>query len=207
MFFTAEDNAIVDEIFSLDLTLSQPKNGEDAILLSAITQPALIRRAFYLSASADFRESYLADLKSHQSKHDDIMPKVHAFLTSPREHRPDIDALIAEQFQDAEKMKERYPLLLKTIPPLTEADSQPPARSMEFRLRLAMHGFSQKTLDALKCSYAALKAEGTTPLARQADIVAQLEGFRCAAVAEATRQEALFDLAFGDEESLCGGEL
>ena len=206
MYFTTEDYALVDEIFALEIALSSPKNGEDAILLSSITQPELIRRTFYLCASAAFRESYLADLKRYCSENMDVMPKVYAFLTS-LQTTPEIEALIAEEFQDAEAMIERFPLIVKTIPPLRDCDARPPVRSMEFRMRLSLLGYSQKTLDALKESFAALKAEGTTPLRRQADILANLEGYRSAAHAEAVRQEAMLDLAYGEEESLCGGEL
>lgn len=206
MYYSDQDIALVDEIFALETEISEPKTGEDAILLSLTSQPLPVRRAFYLCASESFRKSYLEDLKVHQLNNIDVMPKVYDFLAGKYGKIEQIEALVAEEFHDAESIKERFPLMLKSMPPLLDADAKPPVRSMEYRMRLSLLGYSQATRDALAESFAALRAEGTTPLRRQADILAQLEGYRNAAVAESVRQEAMLDLACEEEEFLCGGE-
>ena len=207
MYFTPEANALIDEIFALEFEIANPKSGEDAILLSSLLQPQLNRRAFYLSLSKAFLESYRDDLLNFKAAQFDVLPKVYSLLETNDMYTAEVDAVIAEEFQGVEKLRERYPLVFKSAPPMLESDATPPQRSMEFRLRMSYLCYSEKNREELKANFAALKAEGVTPLARQVDILAQLEGYRNAAVAESARQEALFDLAYGDEEFLCGGEL
>ena len=206
MLYSAEDLALVDEIFALETAISRPKTGEDAILLSMTSQPEPLRRAFYLSANDAFRKSYLEDLRAYAASNIEVMPKVYAFLEGKYGKNEQIEALIADEFADADAISEQFPLMLKGLPPLRDADAVPPQRSMEYRMRLSLLGYSQQTRDALAASFAAIHDEGSTPLRRQGNILAQLEGYRNATVAEAVRQEAMLDLACDEEEFLCGGE-
>lgn len=204
--FSADLHETIDRIFALEHEVAAPQTGEEAILFASLTQQKLVRRAFYLANSQAFRDSYLADLEAYTKVEKDYLSIAVEMLSRPIDN-PEVNELASLAMRGVEGLQEHYPLLMRSLPPIREADARPPQRALETLLRISILGYSPATRQALRSSFLALMEAGTSPAKRQLECLARLQGYSSPEVAELKLSEALLDASYANEEEfLCGGE-